>query len=221
MPDTYHATRVPPDSRRDVLWKTLCDHYFGRFVEPEDCVLDIGCGYGGFINNIRAGERIALDPWPGFADYLQEGIRAQVGKVQDLGFLSDGSVDFAFASNVFEHVTQADFALCLLALKTKLSAKGTLNIVQPNYRYCASEYFDDYTHVSIYSHVSLADFLRVNGYEVLEVRPRFLPLTVKSRLPVSPLLIRLYLWLPFKPLGKQMLIRARPRRGPEPANFES
>ena len=41
--------------------------------------------------------------------------------------------------------------------------------------------------------------------------PRFLPLTVKSRLPVSPLLIRAYLASPFKPWGKQMLVRAKPR----------
>ena len=65
--------------------------------------------------------------------------------------------------------------------------------------------------MSIYSLVSLADFLVANGYEVLEVRPRFLPLTVKSRLPVSPFLIGLYLASPFKPMGKQMLLVARPR----------
>jgi hypothetical protein len=45
---------------------------------------------------------------------------------------------------------------------------------------------------------------------VIDCRPRFLPLTVKSGLPVSPLLLRVYLALPFKPLGKQMLIRAVP-----------
>ena len=67
--------------------------------------------------------------------------------------------------------------------------------------------------MSVYSHISLADFLRANGWEVLEVRPRFLPLTVKSRLPVWPALIGLYLKSPFKPLGKQMLITARPLPG--------
>ena len=49
-----------------------------------------------------------------------------------------------------------------------------------------------------------------NGYEVLSVVPRFLPLTVKSRLPVSPWLIRAYLASPIKLFGKQMLITARP-----------
>ena len=46
--------------------------------------------------------------------------------------------------------------------------------------------------------------------EVMETRPRFLPLTVKSRLPVWGPLIGAYLLSPVKPMGKQMLISARP-----------
>ena len=51
-----------------------------------------------------------------------------------------------------------------------------------------------------------------NGFEIVELRPQFLPLTIKSRLPVWPFLIRAYLALPIKPLGKQMLVVARVRR---------
>ncbi len=82
--------------------------------------------------------------------------------------------------------------------------------MQPNYRYAYREYWDDYMHVVAYSHVSLADFLAANGYQALDVVPRFMPLTVTSRLPVSPWLIGAYLASPIKPLGKQMLVRARP-----------
>ena len=60
--------------------------------------------------------------------------------------------------------------------------------------------------------MSLCDFLEAHGFEVIDCQPRFLPLTIKSRLPVSPTLIRLYLASPLKPMGKQMLVRARPRR---------
>ena len=95
------------------------------------------------------------------------------------------------------------------ALRRKLSPEGTLNILQPNYRYAYREYFDDYTHVAIYSHISLADFLTANGYQVIETRPRFLPLTIKSRWPVHPALIAAYLKSPIKPLAKQMFLRAR------------
>ena len=139
-------------------------------------------------------------------------MECQVGSVTDLDFLDDAAIDFAFASNLFEHLTKEDFSTVLAALRRKLAGQGTLTIVQPNYRYAYREYFDDFDHKSIYSHVSLADFLVANGYEVFRVEPRFMPLSVKGRLPVNRFLIRAWLASPVKPIGKQMLVCARPRR---------
>lgn len=135
-------------------------------------------------------------------------IERVVGNVTNLNSIEEGTIDFAFASNLFEHLTKTDFACVLQMLRRKLATGGTLNILQPNYRYAYREYFDDYTHTSVFSHISLSDFLRANGFDVLEMCPRFLPLTVNSQLPVSPWLIRAYLASPIKPLAKQMLIRA-------------
>jgi SAM-dependent methyltransferase len=208
----YHASRFTQDPRRKVLWRTLWRHHFCWLVDPRDCVLDLGSGYGEFINEVVARRRIAVDSWTDFPRFLAPGIEAVVGSVTELDFLDDGTVDFAFASNLFEHLQQEDLATVLEALRRKLAPAGTLTILQPNYRFAYREYFDDYTHIAVYSHVSLCDFLIANGYEILDAKPRFLPLTIKSRLPVFPLLIRAYLASPFKPGGKQMLIRARPLR---------
>lgn len=212
MTSGYHASRITADSRRKVLWRTLWQYHFRWFVDPQDCVLDLGSGYGSFINEVVARRRIAVDTWADFPRFLVPGIEAVVGSVTELGFLEDSTVDFAFASNLFEHLRQEDLATVLAALRRKLAPDGTLTILQPNYRFAYREYFDDYTHIAVYSHVSLCDFLIANDYEILDAKPRFLPLTIKSRLPVSPLLIRAYLASPIKPGGKQMLIRARPRR---------
>jgi len=208
----YHASRLTEDPRRDVVWEALWRWHFSKLIGRDACVVDLGCGYGNFINHVEARRRIAVDAWADFPRHLVPGVEAVVGDVTDLGFLPDAGVDFAFASNLFEHITQAQFATVLATLRTRLSKDGTLNILQPNYRYAYREYFDDYTHIAIYSDISLVDFLAANGYDAIDVRPRFLPLTVKSRLPVSPLLIRAYLASPLKPMGKQMLVRARPRR---------
>ena len=205
----YHASRLTADSRRDVVWDALWRFHFSKLIGRDSCVLDLGCGYGNFINRVEARRRIAVDSWPEFPRHVAPGVEAVIGNVTDIGFLPDAGVDFAFASNLFEHITQSQFAAVLATLRTKLSRNGTLNILQPNYRYAYREYFDDYTHIAIYSHISLVDFLLANGYETIDIRPRFLPLTVKSRLPVSPLLIRAYLASPVKAMGKQMLIRAR------------
>src|SRR6266446_1966640 len=211
-----HQTRLNFDPRRDAVWRSLWRFYFCKLISPSDCVLDLGCGYGDFINNVVARRRIAIDSWEGFPAYVKPQIERVVGSVTDLNFIEDGAVDFAFASNLFEHLSKADFACVLEMLRRKLASGGTLNILQPNYRYAYREYFDDYTHVSVFSHISLTDFLRANGFDVLEISPRFLPLTVKSRLPVSPWLIGAYLASPIKPLAKQMLIRAGVSPRPSP-----
>lgn len=208
----YHGSRLPEDPRRDVLWRALWRFRFRSMIDSDDCVLDLGAGYGNFINSVEARRRIAVDAWPGFPAHLAPGVEHAVGSVTDLAFIEDGVVDFAFASNLFEHLTKEDFSSVLAALRRKLSAKGRLVILQPNYRYAFREYFDDFDHKSVYSHVSLADFLTASGFEVLRVEPRFMPLTVKGRLPVNERLIQAWLASPWKPIGKQMLVQAKPRR---------
>jgi len=52
------------------------------------------------------------------------------------------------------------------------------------------------------------------GFRMVEVRPRFLPYTTKSRLPAWPILVKLYLRVPLAHmvLGKQMfLVAEKPR----------
>ena len=205
----YHQTRLNFDPRRQVVWKSLWRFHFSKIISQNDCVLDLGCGYGEFINNVIARRRIAVDSWEHFPEYVDLGVECTVGTVTDLDFIEAATIDFAFASNLFEHLSQADFGHALKALRTKLTKNGTLNILQPNYRYAYREYFDDYTHISVFSHISIVDFLCTNGFDVIEIRPRFLPLSVKSPLPISPWLIKAYLASPIKPLAKQMLVRAR------------
>jgi cyclopropane fatty-acyl-phospholipid synthase-like methyltransferase len=206
--EDYYRTRFTVDPRRGALWAALYRHYFARYIRPEFTVLELGAGYGYFINNVNATRRIAVDRWAGITDFLDKGVEAHIGPIQDLGFLEDRSVDFTFASNVFEHLSREDLTSTLNWLRTKLKNGGTLTIVGPNYRFCYDEYFDDYTHISVFSDRSLADFVEAHGFKVVDTVPRFMPLTIKSRLPVSDLLIRLYLMSPIKPLGKQMLLRA-------------
>jgi SAM-dependent methyltransferase len=206
---SYHDVRFTSDPRRKVLGRALWRYYFNRQIAPDDCVLDMGCGYGAFINEVVARRRIALDSWPEFTKYLEPGVEAVVGSAVEVGSLVRGQVDFALASNLFEHLTQTELIRVLDGLKGLLYPKGTLTVIQPNFAYAFREYFDDYTHVSVYTHIGLSDLISANGFEVIEVRPRFLPFSIKSRLPVSETLIRAYLASPIKPMGKQMLIRAR------------
>lgn len=213
MSGDYHGSRLTEDARRAKVWQALWKYHFRHRIGANDCVLDLGAGYGDFINTVSAKRRIAVDLWDGMPAHVAQGVETIVGPAHELDAIGDGAVDFAFASNLFEHLPQEAFVKVLAALGRVLSDRGTLTVLQPNYRYAFREYFDDYTHVAVYSHVSLPDLLRAHGWDVIEVRPRFLPLSVKSRLPTHALLIGAYLRSPLKPLGKQMLIVARPGKG--------
>lgn len=205
----YFKTRFVEDPRREVLWEALCKHYFNRLIGSEDHVLELGAGYGYFINNVRCRRKSAIDLWEGLREMTHPGVATQIGPVTDLSFVEDRSVDFVFASNLFEHVSMPDLVIVLGEVKRVLRPNGTLNLLQPNYRKCFREYFDDFTHVTVFSDISLCDFLESQGFTVTDCKPGFLPLTVKSRIPVSRLAIRLYLLSPWKPLAKQMLVRAK------------
>lgn len=206
--DQYHETRFTPDPRRRVLWQTLVKYFFQPQIPPDATVLELGAGYGDFINAVQARRRIAVDSWPGMTAHLATGVEGIVASVTGLDAVADGSVDFVFASNLFEHLTRPELLACLEQLRRKMKPGARLAIVQPNFKYCPREYFDDYTHVAIHTHLSLCDLLESNGFRVKNCVPRFLPLTIKSKIPIHPLLIRLYLASPFKPLGKQMFIAA-------------
>lgn len=206
--DTYHNTRFTADPRRQVLWQVLVDRVFQKQIPPDATVLELGAGYGDFINSVKAGHRIAVDCWPEMIAHLEPGITGLITSVTQLDGVVDNSVDYVFSSNCFEHISQKDLVDCLAQLQRKMKPGATLTIVQPNFKYAFREYFDDYTHVSVYTDRSLCDLLTANGFKITRCEPRFLPLTIKTSAPVHPFLIRLYLASPFKPLGKQMLISA-------------
>jgi ubiquinone/menaquinone biosynthesis C-methylase UbiE len=208
-PTSYFDTRLAYDKKREVLWRTLASSVFQPLVSPGDTVVELGAGWCDFINSVQAHRRIAVDIWDGVTEQANEGVETHVSSAEDLQFLRDDSVDLVFASNLLEHLTREQVDLVTNEARRVLVAGGRLVLVQPNYRLCAKNYFDDYTHVSVWSDIGMATYLEAQGWELEQVVSRFLPLTVKSRLPVSSMLIRAYLRSPVRPLAGQMLVIAR------------
>ena len=60
-----------------------------------------------------ARKRIGLDSWPDIPNYLQKEVQPIIGSAVDVGELVKEPVDFAFASNLFEHLTQTDLMTLL------------------------------------------------------------------------------------------------------------
>jgi ubiquinone/menaquinone biosynthesis C-methylase UbiE len=209
--EAYFDSRLAYDKKRVVLWNTLCKHFFQKLLPSNASVLELGAGWCDFINTIEADQKIAVDIWDGIEKHAKSDVRTIIGSATDLDGVSSESTDMIFASNLFEHLTQAQIIEILSQASRILKKTGRLVLVQPNFRTSYKRYFDDYTHVTIWTDTGMTTFLEANGFQIEQVQAKFLPLTVKSKLPTSSLLIRLYLRLPIKPLAGQMLIVANPK----------
>jgi ubiquinone/menaquinone biosynthesis C-methylase UbiE len=207
--EDYFKTRLKYDQKRTVLWDTLCKKVFNSYVPEGGTVVELGAGWCDFINNIHAQKKIAVDIWPGIENHKSGDIETFVSDVTSIPFVADKSTDLIFASNLVEHLTREQTLQMLEECARIISKNGYLILVQPNFRLSYKKYFDDYTHVAIWTDTGMVAFLESLGWTVAKAQGKFLPLTVKSKFPVSSLLIRVYLRSPFKPLAGQMLIVAR------------
>jgi SAM-dependent methyltransferase len=213
--DRIYENRFPSSERaeRARLWETICRSFFDRYVPRDGTVLDVGAGYCDFINNVRASRRLVVDLNPDTVAAAAPGVEVHTLPLERLGeAIAPGSVDLAFASNVFEHLRSPDILLDILAaLRVALRPGGRLIIMQPNVRALGGAFWDFVDHTLPLTDRGMAEALEISDYEIVERRARFLPYTTKSHLPRWSFLVRLYLairpaqWL----MGKQMLLVAR------------
>jgi len=206
----YHQTRFQHDARRTIIWREIV-RYLERRVPLGEMVLDVGCGYGEFINNVRSKNRFALDRNPEMEKYLEPGVSFLAADALAAGgSFPPATFDFIFSSNLLEHLEREEIGRLLGDIHTLLKPGGHVGILMPNYRLAVRQYFDDYTHKTPVSDVALSDWLESEGFEVVLLKPGFMPYSLKrSRLPVNSVLVRCWLWSPVKPGAGQMLIVAR------------
>src|SRR5690349_16321778 len=86
---------------RKQVWATLISSWFSRYVEPGDTVLDLGAGYGEFINQVRCGHKLAMDLNPDAPRFLDAGVRFLQQDCSARWPLPDQSLDVVFTSNFF------------------------------------------------------------------------------------------------------------------------
>ena len=204
--EQYFNSRLKFDKKRKVLWSTLCKYYFSNYISKESTVLELGAGWCDFINNIDCKRKIAVDQWSGVAECANDDVEVYVKSVTQMPFLDSKSVDIVFASNLVEHLNRDEFKSMIQECERVLKSGGLMILLQPNFRYSFKYYFDDYTHVSIWTDIGIMTYMESLGWESVLRIGKFLPLTVKSKLPVSKLLIKAYLKSPIKLFGGQMLL---------------
>jgi SAM-dependent methyltransferase len=197
------------------IWEVLCRDFFSRWIDRDSTVLDLGCGYGEFINHIEARHKFAVDLNPDAPSFLDPGVAFIKADASRVDQLADASVDIIFTSNFLEHLPDKTTLRAVLAeMKRLLRPGGRVLMMGPNIRLVGGAYWDFWDHHLPLTEHSLTEGLSLEGFEMERVIARFLPYTTRSALPQRPWLVALYLRVPlaWRLLGKQFFIVARKPR---------
>lgn len=192
------------------IWRVLCRDFFQKYVNRDDVVLDLGCGYGEFINNIEAGEKHGLDLNPDTPRFLTGDVQFHATSATDLGsVIGDNTTDVVFTSNFLEHLPdKATLSQVFDGVYRVLRPGGRFLALGPNIRCVGGAYWDFIDHQLPLTHIAIAEAMAISGFDIDLIIDRFLPYTTKSALPQHPRLVQAYLRVPlmWKLLGGQFFV---------------
>lgn len=211
---TLYSNRFDHKQRKikSALWRVLIEEFLQKYIDPYSVVLDIGGGYGEFINQVKAKEKYLIDLNPDaklFADPDVKIFNVDILNLEDRQILAQ-QYDIIFVSNFFEHLNnKEELVNLLLFCFNHLNPGGSLLVIQPNFKYSVKEYYDFIDHQLPITHVSIKEVLEAIGFKINILIPRFLPFTTQGR-PSSTKVLKLYLKLPFlwSFFGGQMFVKA-------------
>ena len=196
---------------RRKVWAVMVADFFQQFVDRGDTVLDLGCGYCMFINNVVCARKYALDLNPtaermagsDVTLFLQDSSRAWPVEAE--------SVDVIFTSNFFEHLpTRETLEKTVAHAFAALKPGGKLIAMGPNIRLLPGEYWDFWDHHLPLSERSLGELLTNTGFTMQLSHPRFLPYSMVDAPRYPTAFLSWYLRLPFfwRFFGRQFLLAA-------------
>lgn len=194
------------------VWNVLIADFFQKCIAASASVLDLGCGYGEFINQIAAGKKYGMDLNADTAKHLAPGTTFFQQDCSQPWPLPENSLDTVFTSNFFEHLPdKATLGRTLQQAHRCLKPGGRLICLGPNIKHLPGKYWDFWDHYLPLTELSLAEGLRNRGFSIERCEPRFLPYTMASGRQYPLVFIRLYLRLPsaWRFFGKQFLVMAR------------
>jgi SAM-dependent methyltransferase len=197
------------EAYRNNVWTVLVNQFFSRWISTEDSVLDLGCGYCEFINNVSAAQKFAMDLNPSARERVSRATRLIEQDCSAPWPLPDNSLDIVFSSNFFEHLpSKAALQATLVEAHRCLKPGGHLIAIGPNVKLLSGAYWDFFDHHLPLTELSLSEGLVMAGYKIDRVLARFLPYTMSQGFRPPIWALRLYLKIPFvwKLFGRQFLV---------------
>jgi len=196
---------------RKRVWRVLIDSFFQQYVPRDATVLDLGCGYGEFINQVHAGRKYAMDLNPDAPRYLTDNVEFIRQDCSEPWPVAEASLDVIFTSNFFEHLPdKAALGRTLDEVHKALRPGGRLIAMGPNIKLVPGAYWDFWDHYVPLTESSLGEALENRDFQIKRKDPAFLPYTMAGKKPAPLPLIRVYLALPmiWPFIGKQFLVVA-------------
>jgi SAM-dependent methyltransferase len=207
----YNRRFAQNQAYRQSVWRVLIADFFQHLIKPSGSILDLGCGYGEFINQVAASKKYGMDLNPDSAKALAPGICYFQQDCSSRWPLADETLDAVFTSNFFEHLPdKATLGRTLEQARRCLKPGGLLLALGPNIKYLPGSYWDFWDHYLPLTELSLSEGLQNRGFRIERCLARFLPYTMVNAPQYPVALIRLYLKLPilWRVFGKQFLIVA-------------
>jgi SAM-dependent methyltransferase len=202
------------DPRAKIAAWSVISRWIARKLGNPAIILDPAAGACEFINSVPARERWAVDMGTQVRTLAANDVRAFVGRNDDVD-LPKAHFEGVFVSNFLEHLPDPEACARFLEhMHALLVPGGRIVIMGPNFRCCPREYFDFADHTLILTERSASEQLFAAGFEILEVHPRFLPLTFRGKVQFGSWVVSTYLALPFawRFFGKQFLLVAQKPR---------
>src|SRR5262249_10643958 len=120
---------------RRCVWRVLVRQFFQKLVPVSGSVLDLGCGYGEFINAVRARQKFAIDLNPNSSAQLSPEVTFYDQDSSQTWPLPDSCLDVVFTSNFFEHLPDKNTLSRTLQQACRcLKIGGRLIALGPNIR---------------------------------------------------------------------------------------
>jgi SAM-dependent methyltransferase len=211
--ETIYSRRFQANQEyRRRVWRVLVENLFQRHVPLDGAILDLGCGYGEFINAIRARRKYGMDLNPASAAQLSTEVTLLRQDCSSHWELPDGSLDAVFTSNFFEHLPdKASLGRTLAEAFRCLKPGGKIIAMGPNIRCVPGAYWDFWDHYLPLTEKSLGEGMETAGFTVVESHAQFLPYTMVNRREYPAFLLACYLKMPWlwRLFGKQFLVIAR------------
>lgn len=162
----YNQVDRPFTSYPSQMTKYLTER-FG--LQKNGSILDFGCGRGEFTQGfVDSGLKASAIDMSDYISKVYPHINFKKCDMLNESFpFEENTFDYAYSKSVIEHFYYPE--KIIQEVRRVLKPKGLALILTPDWEVVYKMFYDDYTHRTPFTKVSLKDFLLINGFEDVHV----------------------------------------------------